>query len=233
MIKFEIQPVAECSLIVYFGSRIDPKLAPFIGEAAKCIAGRFSDQVMNVTPSYTSILIDYLPFRIHQEQFITQLRSLLNEQSQAFTIESKSTLHKLPVYYGGDTGPDLKAVAEFAAMTSDNVIKLHTESSFRVCAIGFSPGFAFLAEVPNEIAKPRHDTPRVFVPSGSVGIASNQTAVYPSRSPGGWNIIGNCPTPLWDSKNPDSTPGINIGDVVQFYSITEKEFVSLGGEQWV
>jgi len=109
------------------------------------------------------------------------------------------------------------------------VIDLHTGTDYRVYAIGFAPGFAYLGEVDERIAAPRLATPRARVARGSVGIAERQTAVYPSDSPGGWNLIGRCPVPLFDARAHPPMP-VSVGDTVRFESVSRERFLALGGD---
>jgi antagonist of KipI len=122
---------------------------------------------------------------------------------------------EVPVAYGGDAGPDLADVAEFAGCSPAAVIDRHASRAYRVFMLGFLPGFAYMASVDETIAAPRRAVPRVRVPAGSVGIAGRQTGVYPRESPGGWQIIGRTAMTLFD---PDRTPPALFapGDEVRF-----------------
>jgi KipI family sensor histidine kinase inhibitor len=135
----------------------------------------------------------------------------------------------LPVYYAPESGADLEALARRAGLSTDGVIDLHTSTEYRVYAIGFAPGFAYLGEVDERIAAPRLATPRQKVPRGAVAVADRQTAVYPAVSPGGWNLIGRCPVRMFD---PDTTPTmpVSVGDRVRFEPISRQHFLELGGE---
>ena len=135
----------------------------------------------------------------------------------------------LPVYYAPEAGIDLESLAERAGLPISEVIDLHAGAEYRVYAIGFAPGFAYLGEVDERIAAPRLATPRASVPRGSVAIADRQTAVYPSVSPGGWNLIGRCPVPMFD---PDAQPcmPVAVGDTVRFEPISRERFLTLGGD---
>ena len=135
----------------------------------------------------------------------------------------------LPVYYSEESGPDLSVIAERANISIDEVIDIHLQSEYRVYAIGFAPGFAYLGEVDERIAAPRLSTPRQKVPRGAVAIADRQTAVYPAQSPGGWNLIGLCPTRMFNPELQPSMP-VQVGDRVSFRSIQRQEFLELGGE---
>jgi KipI family sensor histidine kinase inhibitor len=105
---------------------------------------------------------------------------------------------------------------------------MHTEQEYRVYAMGFAPGFAYLGELPEKLRLPRLDNPRTKIPAGSVAIAEAQTAVYPSESPGGWNIIGRTAETLYDPQA-DSISPMKVGDRVQFKAVSKDEFEQAGG----
>jgi allophanate hydrolase subunit 1 len=105
---------------------------------------------------------------------------------------------ELPTRYGGEDGPDLDWVAARAGLSAAAVVDRHAARVYRVRFLGFAPGFGYLGAVDPAIAVPRLETPRVHVPAGSVAIAGDRTAVYPSTSPGGWRIIGRTDAALWD-----------------------------------
>ena len=134
---------------------------------------------------------------------------------------------QLPVYYSQATGPDLSRLSQQAKLSVADVIELHSQPLYRVYAIGFSPGFPYLASVNERIAMPRLRSPRKSVPAGSVGIADSQTGIYAKASPGGWNIIGNCPEPL---LNGQLTCRVKVGDTVQFVAIDQTQYFALGGQ---
>ena len=100
---------------------------------------------------------------------------------------------------------------------------MHIAKPYRVYMIGFLPGFAYMGSVDSRIATPRKNQPRTAVPAGAVGIAGEQTGIYPSVSPGGWNIIGQTPLKLFDAGRTEPVL-LQPGDTVHFYSINEDEF---------
>src|SRR4029450_1907065 len=105
--------------------------------------------------------------------------------------------------YGEELGPDLGDVAAFGRCSEDAAIDLHCSREYLVYLVGFVPGVAYMAEVAAQIPAPRRSTPRTAVPAGSVAIAGGQTGVYPSVTPGGWNIIGHTPLKPYDPQRPD------------------------------
>lgn len=130
---------------------------------------------------------------------------------------------ELPVCYESQYGPDLEATANYLGITTETLIRKHTGRAYRVYGIGFLPGFLYLGGVPRDLEIPRRETPRLKVPKGSVGLASQQTGIYPQESPGGWNLIGNCPIPLFDPSRPDPC-FISLGDQVRFRSVSAAEY---------
>ena len=124
-------------------------------------------------------------------------------------------LHEIPVRYGGESGPDLEAVAGETGLGVAEVVAIHAGTEYEVLFIGFAPGFAYLGDVAPAIAVPRLATPRTHVPAGSVAIAATMTAVYPQASPGGWRILGRTDVALFD---PAASPPARLrpGDRVRF-----------------
>lgn len=122
---------------------------------------------------------------------------------------------EIPVSFSTDNALDLESVASHASLSPADVVEIFTSRSYRVFMLGFLPGFAYMGEVDERIAAPRLATPRTAVPKGSVGIAGRQTGIYPSASPGGWQIIGRTDIEL-------ITPGcfqpclFSPGDLVRF-----------------
>jgi len=141
----------------------------------------------------------------------------------------------IPVYYSTQSGLDLQRLSDEKRLSIDEIIRideiihLHSFKTYLVYAVGFMPGFAYLARVDDKIATPRLKHPRKMIPKGSVGIADYQTAVYPRISPGGWNIIGRTPKELFNINSKDLSP-FEIGFKVKFKPITKKEYLKLGGK---
>ncbi len=131
---------------------------------------------------------------------------------------SKSKMGKLveiPVHYGGLDGPDMDRICAASGLSMDAVIALHSRDEYRVCMMGFIPGFSFLSPAPKKLHHPRLATPRAKVPAGSIGIANWQTGIYGLESPGGWQIIGRTPLSIFDAKR-ESPFLLNAGDRVRF-----------------
>ncbi|WP_413283313.1 5-oxoprolinase subunit B family protein [Vibrio sp. MA40-2] len=229
-----IEAVCESSILIRFSDKIDGQLAVLISHVAELIYRHHSDCIMNLTPSYTTLLIDYLPYRTSEADLLQSLTTIVAQVGQNVDSDKLTNISKiiyLPVYYAEDVAPDLHTLLKNKSMSLQTLIDKHTQPEYRVCSIGFSPGFAFLSGLVPELESPRHDTPRLKVAAGSVGIANNQTAVYPSSTPGGWQIIGNCPSRLFDPNSETLSP-FRVGDKVKFEPITRERFIELGGELW-
>lgn len=142
------------------------------------------------------------------------------EESEALEPESRNI--DIPVVYGTAAGPDLGEVARHAGLTEKQVVELHASVDYVVWFLGFQPGFPYLGGLPEQLATPRRDEPRLLVPAGSVGIGGTQTGIYPLATPGGWQLIGHTPLPLFDPHR-DEPVLLRPGDTVRF--IPQKEGV--------
>lgn len=143
------------------------------------------------------------------------LSELLNDMPSK-TIEGKRV--EIPVNYGGKYGPDLAAMANDLNLSVEDVVNLHTEATYTVYFIGFQPGFPYLGGLSESLYFSRHAIPRTQVPAGSVGIGGEQTGVYPFESPGGWQLLGQTDTALFDLTQ-DSPTLLNAGDTLTFTAI--------------
>lgn len=226
-----IKPINEDCFLISLSDQIDLSLTAKIAYLVDQIELRFAQcnehALLDITPSYNTILVQFNLLIMSPLVAENLLISLLDNSHSESELGGK--LIELPVYYDLSVGWDLQKVASDNCLTIAELIQIHSEKIYQVCAIGFAPGFAFLAEVNKKICQARHASPRAFVPAGSVAIADSQTAVYPSNSPGGWHIIGNCPISLFDIKNKPISP-FKIGDRVKFNAISYQQFVELGGE---
>ncbi len=158
----------------------------------------------------------------------TRTSNYLNELKTS--NETKTKIIEIPVYYSEETGPDLQMVAKSHNITIETLIQKHTSKPYRIYAMGFAPGFAYMGFIPPELRTPRLSTPRTKVAKGSVGIAGAQTGIYPKESPGGWNIIGRCPIDLINLERPIRECCLfNVGDRIHFNPIDRQTFLSLGG----
>ncbi|MBL4940899.1 MAG: 5-oxoprolinase subunit PxpB [Colwellia sp.] len=230
-----IQIAGENALIIYFSEHTSDDTAAKVQQAERLIRqtmqGDLSAGIIDLVPSYASLMVMFDLLNTDHHQVRNKLRALLNNLDYVQTLShvDETGLVELPVYYAAESGPDLTVIANRSKLTVEQVIEIHQSQVYRVYAIGFAPGFAYLGEVDERIATPRLSTPRMKVPKGAVAIADKQTAVYPSVSPGGWNIIGLCPIDMFDATL-TPTMSVKVGDKVKFKAISQTEFLALGGK---
>lgn len=227
----KIHVAGENALMVYFGERAGletrPEVSAQVQQVAQALPQIMAETLLDLVPSYASLLVLFNPLSTDHLQVRKAIHAAADAAIQS--NDSEGHLVELPVYYAQESGPDLASLAERAQMSIDEVIALHQATEYRVYAIGFAPGFAYLGQVDERISAPRLSTPRQKVPKGAVAIADRQTAVYPAVSPGGWNLIGLCPTPMF---NPNAEPimPVSVGDRVRFQAISRSDFLDLGGD---
>ncbi len=213
--------------MLYLGEGTSPAVAARVQAAAEAVEQALGADLVDLVPSYASLLIIYDAMRTDHLSVSQRVHAAVSEMETAASRDSREVV--LPVYYAPEAGEDLEALAQKAGLSIEQVIDLHCGTEYRVYAIGFAPGFAYLGQVDERIAAPRLATPRLKVPRGAVAIADRQTAVYPAVSPGGWNLIGRCPVRMFDPAAEPIMP-VAVGDVVRFEPIDKQRFLDLGGE---
>ena len=227
-----IFPLGDRAILVTLGDRIDPE----VNDQVVALYERLVTvaRIDFLTPAFCSLGIGYDPAIISFDN----LSKLVQQQFELIRTASdrEPRVVRIPVCYSVDFGIDLQQVAATTGLTCEQVIELHTSKTYRAYMLGFLPGFAYLGSVDNRLRVDRKLEPRMQVAMGSVGLAGEQTGVYPFEAPGGWQIIGRSPVSLYDriedSQNHDGQEGegpllVSPGDDVQFYQIDRAEFDSL------
>lgn len=225
--QYQLTIAGENALMLYFDQRIDPAISALVQQACVLIRTELAADLIDILPSYASVLVIFNPLSTDLYRVQAQLQHCLQQLQSGHSHSGK--LVELPVYYSAESGPDLALIAQTKNISIDEVIQRHQAVNYRVYAIGFAPGFAYLGEVDPLLQMPRLTTPRAKVPRGAVAIADRQTAVYPAQSPGGWNLIGLCPTRMFNPATEPTMP-VAVGDEVRFVAIDKAEFLRLGGE---
>lgn len=213
------------SLVIYFGNEISEDIASIVQKAYFSLKNLNIEGIREIIPSYTSIYILYDIFKYDYSSFVEILKNNIDLDYQDNSVKE---IINIDVYYGEEVGLDLNDMSLKTNLSIEEIIEIHSSKSYDVYAIGFSPGFAFLASVDKKIAIPRLSSPRKSIPKGSVAIADTQTAVYPQQSPGGWNIIGRTAMELFD-KNLEKLSPLSVGYKVKFNPISKEVFLSQGG----
>lgn len=204
-------------LLVELEQTIDPSVNQQVIALAQRLDQRLGRLVRDIVPSYCAVGIHFDPLTTD----LAALERIVEEEWRQVDrdhVPSPGPPLEIEVRYGGDDGPDLEAVAQWAGCSPASVIEWHSSRTYRVYMLGFVPGFCYMGRVDRRIAAPRRSVPRDRVPAGSVGIAGEQTGVYPITSPGGWQLIGRTSAVMFDPGRADPTL-LHPGDLVRFKPI--------------
>jgi KipI family sensor histidine kinase inhibitor len=211
----------DAALLVQLDAVVDPEVNARVVAIAEAVRRANIEGVRDVVPTYRSVAVHFNPTRTDVEALEARMATF-SGLSAAAAPSSRSV--EIPVVYGGEDGPDLADVAARAGLSPAEVIARHAGTAYRVYMLGFLPGFPYMGLVDERIASPRRASPRLRVAAGSVGIAGRQTGVYPSRSPGGWQIIGRTGAHMFDiDRDPPSL--VQVGDTVTFIPMPAGSFV--------
>ena len=216
-------PLGDRALVVHLGDHIDTSTFRTVRALSRSLERGLPGMVEYV-PAFTTIAVYYDPLVAAQSQMQEELTRLVTGIQEG--DDPPARIVEIPVCYGGEFGSDLTFVAKQAKLTPREVIEIHSSAEYLVHMIGFAPGFPYLGGMSPRIAAPRRDSPRLKIPAGSVGIAGDQTGIYPLETPGGWQLIGRTPLALF---RPDEDPPtlLQAGDAVRFRPITPEEFQTL------
>ncbi len=177
-----------------------------------------------LVPAYDNLLAVFCPAKTSA---INARLALVKTLKYAQTARPETgRLVEIPVCYGGEFGPDMEIIQNSSGLSKNDVITMHSKPVYKVCMMGFVPGFAFLSEAPKPLHHPRHKTPRAMVPAGSVGLANWQTGIYGLESPGGWQIIGRTPLKMFDRDRTEPFH-VKAGDQIKFIPINTDKFREL------
>lgn len=220
-----LEPAGAEALLLVLTEQPDAGLPLRIAALADRIQHELGPLLVDLVPGWTTLLVHYDLLRTDHLQLSRHLLPLLEEWYAQPQFPRTGRLHEIPIWYAGE---DLAEVARTCALSEAEVIALHSGVEYRVGAIGFAPGFAYLGELDARLALPRRRTPRTRVPAGSLAIAERQTAIYPQTSPGGWHLIGRCPRRLFDASHEPPCP-LAVGDRVRFHAIDEATYRAEGG----
>jgi inhibitor of KinA len=224
-----IEPLGDSALIVRMSDHFDPETSSnAVLAAVRQIEAAAIPGVIELAPAYTTIgvFVDSARIGGFDELKATIENTLQNSLEPARPRAGGETVIEVPVCYENEFAPDLGDVAQHAGLSSDEVIHHHSNATYRVACVGFTPGFPYLSGLPSELATPRRSSPRREIPAGAVAIGGTQTGIYPRKSPGGWNIIGRTPLRLFDVQR-ESPALFHTGDQVRFRQISRSEFEKL------
>jgi inhibitor of KinA len=207
---------SDSSLLVEFGHAISPEFYEPVLTLFRALLAERDSRIRNLHPAYASLLIDFDPLQITHKELAAHVGKLI--ELVPSTSHTAGHTITIPVCYDPEFGLDLGDVAAHNSLSVEDVIRLHTSASYLVYFLGFSPGFAYLGGLPAKLRTPRLASPRSRVAAGSVGIAGDQTGVYPVDSAGGWRLIGRTPLRMFDASASSPTL-LQAGESVRFQAI--------------
>ncbi len=225
--EWECRPAGEGSLYVLVGERPVREVTQEVQVVVRALREGLGSRLLDVVPGYISVYVEFDP----QLWGFGELRAAIAALAQAPRTPAQPRLITVPVCYGGAWGPDLGAVAARNGLTEEEVVRRHLAPTYEVAFIGFTPGFPFLTGLDEQLVTPRLPVPRRRVPQGSVGIAGEQTGIYPVASPGGWRIIGRTGLSLFTPTSAEPVlmrPGDRVRFVPSPESLPVDPFLEVG-----
>ena len=219
---YKIFPLSDSAITIDFGNVIDENINNIVMQLYKnCTKNTFVG-MKETMPAYASLTIFYDVFSVRRKYTFFKTAYAFVEDFLIKSYENigegescQKRIIEIPLVYDGE---DLSYVANFHQISEAQTVELHTAPTYRVYMMGFLPGFAYMGGLDARIATPRKSLPRTKVPAGSVGIAGNQTGIYPSESPGGWQLIGRTELQLY-TPNADEITLLKAGDLVKFIAL--------------
>lgn len=224
MQNIRIVTAGDSSLLVEFGQEISPEINHRIAATVQMIREQHVEGVVDVIPTYCSLLINYDPRVVLYDDIKQRIQSMLKIDVTGSI--SKKKIYEIPVCYGGEYGPDIQNIADHAGLSVEEVIKIHTSKDYLIYMLGFLPGFTYLGGLDERIHTPRLENPRLKISAGSVGIGGSQTGIYPLDSPGGWQLMGMTPVKTYDPNR--AVPIlVEAGDYIRFVQVDEAEYLRI------
>jgi len=226
MIK-NVNQISEQAILLDFGNKITKDINQNVLNTFYYISKKMQKDnflgLKNCVPSYNKLLIQFHPSKKNKEEIINFINNI-----EIYKIKENMNAEELeiPVCYDEEFALDIENVSKKIKINEDTIIKSHLSTNFFVYMIGFMPGLPFMGDLESNLNVSRLTTPRLRVPSGSVGIVEKFCVIYPNESPGGWNIIGRTPIKLF-FKDKNKPTLLNPGSQIKIRRISKKEFFEL------
>jgi antagonist of KipI len=210
-------PVGDAAVALELGDGLDPRTSARVRALDLALARAPFDGLRETVPTHRSLLVLY---DAAVARFSSVAPILLSLAASPAPPPPPGRLHRIPVAYGGEDGPDLAPVAAERGLSEIEAVRLHSRGEYTAFMLGFTPGFPYLGLLPEALERPRRATPRVRVAAGSVAIAGRQTGIYPVASPGGWHVLGRTSRRLFDPLR-DEPALVAPGDRVRFVPVED------------
>ncbi|WP_299704111.1 5-oxoprolinase subunit PxpB [uncultured Pontibacter sp.] len=226
---FQLYPLGDAAVTVQFGDSIDEDTHAKVRTFSAYLERHPFPGLVEQVPAFSTVTIYYDPWVLSEQGLYNPYTRVTEQLQNMLKLAKKSQktasprVVEIPVCYNGSFGPDLEYVARHTKLTPQEVIASHSRGKYLVYMIGFAPGFPYLGGMSKKLATPRKQHPRANIPAGTVGIAGNQTGIYPIETPGGWQLIGRTPLRLFDPDR-EQPSLLQAGDLVKFVPISEEEF---------
>lgn len=219
--KLKYKPFGSIAVLIEWPQEIDNDILKNIGLFRSIIQSDLLKFVLDTVPAYNSLTVFFDTGKIKYSSMVKKIKETYEIKNQK--INTTYQLWKIPVCYDDEFGIDLEELAKAKKISKEKIIQYHSSTIYDVHFIGFLPGFLYLGGLHKKLHYKRKSKPRLKIVKGAVGIADNQTGIYPRESPGGWNIIGNSPISFFNvNVNPPCFA--KVGDKIQFISINKKDY---------
>lgn len=214
--RFEAKPYGLDAVLLSFGNEVNLDTHGYVKRLYYALRRHGKKGVRAVIPSYCGLTVMFEPSMLSYQNIVDLSERLLGQSK-----ERKEPIYKvkIPVCYDKVFALDWKEITDYTGLNWEEVIGVHYSTKYVVYMLGFVPGFFYLGGLNPKIRIPRKVSPRLRIPKGAVGLADNQTGVYPVESPGGWQLIGSSPVELIA----DRRTFIEMGDYLEFFPISKKE----------
>lgn len=217
----EIKRFGDRGILVNFEQKIEKAINEQVIQLSENLMQRHSSNLLYTIPAYCSLTIQYDPKQLTFAQLSKSIEELLANSKAKASVSLRQI--EVPVCYDPQFGLDLDDLSKHKGLSREALISAHTRPTYRVYMLGFLPGFVYMGTLPKSLICKRRSNPRIRVPQQSVAIAGEQTGIYPSEAPGGWNILGRTPLPLITPDNPEPFL-FRAGDRVKFNAISLAEY---------
>lgn len=220
--SISIKPFGKHAVLIEWPNKVEEEILNDILHFNQYLKqNHLEKNIWETVPAYNSLTLIQKDRPIDFKTFEGQIRKWYLEKGKQVSV--KKVVWKIPVCYDLNFGIDLEEVSKKLNKSIDDIVSMHTQHTYTVYGIGFLPGFMYLGGLPAALEVPRRTAPRLKVEKGAVGLAGKQTGIYPQESPGGWNIIGNCPVPIFNSDKEEPCL-VSVGDKIQFHQISRAEY---------